>query len=238
MKRFLSPLLILSILISATCFAYSQDKINLTGTWQGPTTANGPDFEIPLVLTVVLKQSDGKITGKLYDDAGYVDGPITKVKVKNNVFTFEAVAQTPDGDIGLKFELNMKKDTLDGKWDGNDGTYGNWKALRKKAEKINLTGTWAGLAYTPDGEDSITADFKQVNDKITGTMSTASGSLNNSPIKNGKLQNGKLYLETVVFTPEGEETAIIKGTVKGKNVSGTWEIPSSGDSGTWKMAKK
>ncbi len=105
-------------------------------------------------------------------------------------------------------------------------------------DKINLTGTWAGLAYTPDGEDSFTAEFKQVKDIITGTMSTASGSLNNSQIKNGKLQNGKLYLETVVFTPEGEEKVIIKGTVKGKNVSGSWEIPNSAESGTWKMAKK
>ena len=238
MKKFLAIFLILSVVVLTASLAFSQQKINLTGTWKGATTANGDDFEIPLTFTLVLDQKTTKLTGKLKDDWGYVNCSITDCKIKDDVLTFKAIAQSTDGDIDIEFELNVQRDTLDGEWIGHEGTYGSWKAVREKAAEINLTGSWAGSVYAQEIEDLLTGEFKQENEKITGTLNTESGSLNNAVIKNGKMVNGKLYMETILTTPGGEETLIIKGTVKGKSISGDWQIPSSGETGTWKLSKK
>lgn len=109
---------------------------------------------------------------------------------------------------------------------------------QEKVVKIDLTGTWAGPAYTPDGEDIITCVIKHEGKKITGTVTDELGYINDAPINSASLSEDKLYMETTVSTPDGDFTLVMKGTIKGDTLEGEWEIPDTGDYGEWKAEKK
>lgn len=127
MKKNLSILVVLG-LFTILNSAYAAE-INLTGTWEGPTYAEGADID--LVFTVVLEHKNGAITGKLTDDMGFINCDITEAKLENNIFTFEAIANTPDGDIPMKFEMTAAENKLEGKWEAGDSVYGEWTAEKK-----------------------------------------------------------------------------------------------------------
>ena len=127
MKKNLSILAVLGLLIILNS-AFAAE-INLTGTWEGPTYAEGAGID--LVFTVVLEHKDGAITGTLTDDMGYINCDITEAKLENNIFTFEAIANTPDGDMPLKFNMTVTENKLEGKWDAGDAVYGEWTAEKK-----------------------------------------------------------------------------------------------------------
>lgn len=130
MRRILAISLALSLLfLSALPLAFSQEKVVLTGTWSGSTYVEGPGID--LVFTLVLEHKDDTITGKLNDDMGYIDSEITEAKLENNVFTFNAVAQTPDGDIPMSFKMTVTGDKMEGEWEAG-GLTGSWTPERKK----------------------------------------------------------------------------------------------------------
>lgn len=109
--------------------AYSQGKLDLTGTWEGSTFAEGPGFD--MVFTLVLKHEDDAITGKLTDDMGYIDSEITGAKLEGDVLTFEAIAMAPDGEIPMIFTLKCSSSELKGEWDAGGGeAYGEWTATK------------------------------------------------------------------------------------------------------------
>lgn len=128
-----SALFLVLFLISSMAFA--QEGNNLTGTWEGATWVAGPEIE--LVLTLVLVHDKDKITGKINDDAGYINCEITEVKLEKNVFTFNAVANAPDGDVIMTFELKVAGDKIDGQWTTEGGFSGTWTPQRKKAKEVN-----------------------------------------------------------------------------------------------------
>ena len=126
------PMIILLTLCMLFGFSLgvSAVQINLTGTWVGPTHVEGPGID--LEMTLVLEHKGDTITGKFNDDMGFVDCEITDAKLEGNVFTFKAVANTPDGDVAMKTTVTVNGDTMEGKWEGEDGTYGEWTAKRQK----------------------------------------------------------------------------------------------------------
>ena len=236
MKKVLPIIMIFFILILSTSLAFSQKKSDLTGTWKGSTFVNGP--EIDLVLTLVLEQKADVITGKLNDDLGYINSPITEVKLKNNVLTFKSIAQTPDGDVEMTFEMAVTKETLDGTWKAGDEAYGDWTAKKVKEVKVSLTGTWVGPAETPDGEDLITFVLTLTGNKVSGTLSDEFGFFNKTPIKNGKFEKNKISFESIVSTPDGELNVVMEGTVTGNTMKGIWELVETGETGSWSAKKK
>jgi len=108
--------------------AYSQEKLDLTGTWEGSTFAEGAGFA--LVFTLVLEHKDDAITGKLSDDMGYIDSEITEVKLEGDVLTFEAIAMAPDGNLTMLFTLKCSDEELKGEWDAEGEAFGEWTATK------------------------------------------------------------------------------------------------------------
>ncbi|UCC39286.1 MAG: hypothetical protein JSV96_16030 [Candidatus Aminicenantes bacterium] len=130
MRRFFTISLALSFLfLFISPLAPSQAKVDLNGTWEGSTLVEGAGIE--LVLTLVLEHKADTITGKLNDDQGYIDSEITEVTLENNVLTFNAIANTPDGDIPMSFKMTVTGDKMEGEWEAG-GVYGSWSPERKK----------------------------------------------------------------------------------------------------------
>lgn len=129
MKRILAILSTLSLLFILPLVS-SQEKVNLSGTWEGPTYVEEAGIE--LALTLVLEHKNDTITGKLNDDMGYIDSEITDAKLEDNVFTFKAVAQTPDGEVPMSFKMTVTGDKMEGEWDAEGVATGSWAPERKK----------------------------------------------------------------------------------------------------------
>lgn len=235
MKKFLSVVFIFCILVLSFNLTFAQ-KVDLSGTWKGATFAAGPDID--LNLTLVIEHKDNKITGKLKDDLGFINSPITEAKLVENTLTFKSIAQTPDGDVDMTFKLSVKKDVLDGSWKADDGTTGDWTAKKVVVKPVELTGTWIGPADTPDGSDDITCKLALEGSKVTGTLNDVFGYFTNTPIKEGKFENNKISFKSVVATPDGNMNVIMKGTVKGSQISGYWELVETGETGNWKATKQ
>ena len=95
---------------------------------EGPTLVEGAGIE--LVLTLVVEQEGDEIKGKINDDQGFIDCEITEPKLEGNTFTFLAVANTPDGDYEMIFEVEIEGNTMTGTWEV-EGMYGEWTAEKK-----------------------------------------------------------------------------------------------------------
>jgi len=128
MKNKIAVLMSLALIVSASTM-FAQGGINLTGTWEGPTLAEGPDID--LTFTLVLEHKGTAITGKLNDDMGYIDCEITDAKLEKNVLTFNAIANTPDGDIDMAFTMTVSAKKMEGAWEAGDMVQGDWTAEKK-----------------------------------------------------------------------------------------------------------
>lgn len=128
MQKKAAVFMCLAMLLS-TGMSFAQAKIDLNGTWEGPTLAEGPEIE--LTFTLVLEHKGTAITGRLNDDMGYVDCEITEAKLANNVLTFNAVANTPDGDLDMTFKMTVTGNKMEGSWEASDMVSGDWTAEKK-----------------------------------------------------------------------------------------------------------
>jgi len=234
MKKALT-LLLSMVMIFSFSILISQEKTDLTGTWKGATYVEGADIE--LLLTLVLDHKGSAITGKLNDDMGYIDTPISEGKLANNVLTFKGITYPPEGETPIVFTLTVTGDQMKGSWKAGEYT-GEWTAQKEKKQKIDFTGTWYGPINTPDGEDNATWTVKYQDGVFSGNITDELGYMDNAPLKNFVIKNNTIALDIVVSIPEGDMTVKVKGTIKGDTIEGTWEIPDMGDSGTWSASKK
>ena len=128
MRGKLSLILALTVLIFSGSLL-SSGKTDLTGTWEGETYVEGGPT---LMLTLALEHKGDAITGSLSDDMGYIDSEITEAKFEGEVFTFQAVAQSPAGEIVLDFKVTVTGNSMEGAWESEDGAYsGEWTATRE-----------------------------------------------------------------------------------------------------------
>ncbi|MFC2165853.1 hypothetical protein ACFLT2_12770 [Acidobacteriota bacterium] len=125
--------LLLYVAITVLIFSglmFASGKTDLTGTWEGETYVEGGPT---LLLTLTLEHKGDAITGTLADDMGYIDSEITEAKLEGEAFTFQAVAQTPAGEVALNFKVTVAGDSMEGAWESEDGAYsGEWTATRGK----------------------------------------------------------------------------------------------------------
>jgi hypothetical protein len=128
MKRI--TVLLLALILA---FGFSQlgarADVDLTGTWEGPTYAEGAGME--LVLTLVLEQQGSTISGTIKDDQGYVDCEIKEPSLEDDVLKFQAMAVTPGGDLFVEFRMQVTESTMEGEWQAEDGSSGIWNPKKK-----------------------------------------------------------------------------------------------------------
>jgi len=128
MKK-LHILMLLMTLSFGSSLQGAREAVDLTGTWEGPTFAEGAGIE--LVLTLVLKQEGDTISGTIKDDQGYIDCEIEEPGLENEILKFKAMAVTPAGDLAVEFEMTVKGSDMEGEWQAEDGTYGIWNPEKK-----------------------------------------------------------------------------------------------------------
>jgi hypothetical protein len=97
--------------------AHAQDYKPLIGTWSMTSETSGD----PVQWTLVLKESEGKLTGSLKTDEG--EQPAKDFSYANSTIKFKAPYQDQDYDVELKAAAGK----LEGTWSGNGDsgkTYG------------------------------------------------------------------------------------------------------------------
>jgi hypothetical protein len=128
MRRKLLLIMGLAVFILSS-FVFSLGKTDLTGTWEGETYVEGGPT---LVLTLILEHKGDEITGTLADDMGYIDAEISDAKLEGDAFSFNAIAQTPVGELTLIFKVTVAENSMEGAWESEDGAYaGEWTATRE-----------------------------------------------------------------------------------------------------------
>ncbi len=128
MKK-LHILLLMLILSCSSSLLDAREAVDLAGTWEGPTYAEGAGIE--LILTLVLKHEGDGISGTITDDQGFIDCEIEEASLDNDVIKFKALAVTPAGDLLVDFELKVTESTMEGEWQAEDGTSGIWNPAKK-----------------------------------------------------------------------------------------------------------
>ena len=100
-----------------------------------------------------------------------------------------------------------------------------------KEKKVNITGTWEMTVESPQGAMTITANYKQEGETLTGTHVSEMGE---APLKGTVKGNEIVY--TLNIDAGGQQMSIVhKATVDGDAIKGTAEI---GDMGTMSFTAK
>jgi hypothetical protein len=128
MKK-LNICLLMLILAGSAGLSDAREDANLTGTWEGATYAESAGAE--LVLTLVLEEEDGIISGTIKDDMGYLDCAVEGAGLENGILKFKATAVTPGGDLIVEFEMKVTGSTMEGEWQAEDGSSGTWNPEKK-----------------------------------------------------------------------------------------------------------
>ncbi len=81
----------------------------------------------------------------------------------------------------------------------------------------DITGTWSGTLSMGDNQMTLTYNFKQDGEKLTGTVTGGQG--DPLTLNDGKVQGDKLTFTVNVPTPNGDMKITNEGTVKGEEIT-------------------
>ena len=172
---FMSVVLLLIFPASA-----AQEKIGLTGIWEGVIYIVDKDIEME--LTLVLTEKDGTLSGKITDDWGFLNCDIKEPKRENNVLTFKALVETSSDDHQMSFQMKISNTKMEGQWESL-GSFGSRSALRKNEdyeknkkgfEIKDITGIWEGPAAFKSSSGSkriLTLVLEEKDGTLSGTFS-------------------------------------------------------------------
>ena len=105
--------------------------------------------------------------------------------------------------------------------------------------KVNLVGTWVGAAVLegqPDNE--LTLVMVEKEGVLSGTITGEYGTLVDTPLENIKVEKGVFTFDVMVAAGGGDIKAVFKMTVAGDKMTGEFDIPDMGASGTWEAEKQ
>lgn len=95
---------------------------------------------------------------------------------------------------------------------------------QEAAKKVDMTGAWELNVEAPQGPMTITANFKQEGETLTGTHVSEMGEV---PLK-GTIK-GNEFEYTVTIDAGGQQMSIVhKGKVDGDTITGTAELGEMG----------
>ncbi len=101
----------------------------------------------------------------------------------------------------------------------------------KKAEKVDVTGTWELTVESPQGAMTMTANYKQEGETLTGTHVSEMGEM---PLK-GTVKGVEISY-TLTIDAQGQQFVIThKGKVDGDTITGTADL---GEMGSMKWTAK
>ena len=102
-----------------------------------------------------------------------------------------------------------------------------------KDKKVNITGTWEISVESPQGAMTITANYKQEGEKLTGTHVSEMGE---SPLTGTVVGNQITY--TLTIDMGGQQMSLVhKAKVEGDTITGTADFGGMGTA-TWTVKRK
>lgn len=247
MEKILSKILFLILSTLVSISFVSQEKINLTGTWEGTIYIAGIDIEME--LTLVLTEREGIISGRITDDWGYINCDITEPKRENDVLTFKALVETSSDDHQMSFKMIISKAKMEGQWESL-GSFGSWTAQRKneddeknkKGFKIkDITGIWEGPAAfksSPGSKRILTLVLEEKDGTLSGTFSDEAGT-KYTQVAITNFHKNNLILDISFQSGDREFKMSANMTLKDASLmKGKFQIPEMKREGIWKAEKK
>ena len=247
MKKSLLTILFFVIFILCPIIVISQEKNDLTGTWEGTIYIAGIDIEMELIL--VLKEENGILSGKITDDWGYIDCDLIEPKRENNTLTFKALVETSSDEHQMIFEMTITKYEMEGRWESL-GSYGNFSFIKKKEGenktwkelKIeDITGVWKGTAAykeDPGSKNILTLVLEEKEGNLSGTFSDQFGTHYNQ-VKIKSFQENNLLLEIAFAFRNDIYVMDIDAVVKDdSHMKGKFRIEKMGRTGIWNAEKQ
>jgi hypothetical protein len=247
MRKILSSAILLLFFTSVPNPVGSQEKINLTGIWEG--TIYIADIDIDMELTLVLTERDGTISGRITDDWGYINCDITDPNRENNVLTFNALVETSSNDHQMSFKMIISKAKMEGQWESR-GSFGTWTAQKKNEddeknrlgfEIKDIIGTWEGPAAfksSPGSKRILTLVLEEKDGALSGTFSDEGGT-KYTQVVIANFHKTNLILD--IFFQSGGRAFKMNANMTLKDAShmkGKFEIPEMKREGIWKAEKK
>lgn len=247
MRKFLSSAMLLLFFTLFSNPVGAQEKINLTGIWEG--TIYIADIDIDMELTLVLTERNGTISGRITDDWDYINCDITEPNRENNVLTFKALVETPSDDHQMSFKMIISKAKMEGQWESL-GSFGSWTAQRKNEDdeksklgfKIkDITGIWEGPAAfksSPHSKRTLTLVLEEKDGTLSGIFSDESGT-KYTQVVIANFHKNNLILDISFQNGDREFEMNANMTLKdSSHMKGKFKIPEMKIEGIWKAEKK
>jgi len=132
MKRSVKFTLLAALMLISGLSIMAQKPADLVGTWVGLATMEGEAETNE--LTLVLTMEDGKLIGHMTDQyAAFNENPIEEVTLENDSFNFTVKAESPEGELTVKFTMIVNGDSMEGELELVEwGVPGTWEATKQK----------------------------------------------------------------------------------------------------------
>jgi hypothetical protein len=192
----------------------------------------------PVELELELRQEGAQVVGTAAMLQNAV--PLTNLKFEDPELSLEMAL----GALSFKLRGTLKDGKFTGTYEQIGGDLkGPWSAERRAASATQaaapspaqssgaVTGSWSSVSVTPQGELALDLALEQTGEKVTGTVSSALGSL---PILNGSFRDSRLRYD-VEF---GGTTYRTEGTLSGDKFQGEWSAVGGTDKGAWSATRK
>ncbi len=199
----------------------------ILGKWLAKAeTPNGP-----MEVEFELKQEGDLLTGTAKLFQGSI--PLSAVKFEDPNLAIDLSFE------GGTFKLRgvLKEGKFSGTWEQVGGDVkGTWTAERRAAPVVTaaaggISGIWASVATTPNGELPLSLELKQEGDKVTGSLSSDMGSL---PIQAGSFKENKLQFDVEI----GTNVYRVQATLQEDKFTGNWAPAGGGEGGAWSAKRK
>lgn len=247
MKRYILATLSLLIVFWAANPCFAENNNGLSGTWKGILYISELDIDMEIVL--VLEEKNGTLTGRISDDWGYLDGDIIDPAFERDILTFEALAQSSQGDRPMIFRMAVGENEMRGEWNSL-GSSGDWilakmetgeNTDRKEFKIEDIVGVWEGpAAYKsdPGSKNILSLTLEEREGELFGTFSDQFGTIYDRVVIES-FEANKLLLE-IGFTL-GNDSYVLELDIELKSDSylrGKFTIEKMGRTGIWTAKKK
>lgn len=193
----------------------------------------------PIELEFEIRQEGGQVVGSAAMMQNAI--PLSNLKFEDPALSVEIAF----GALAFRLAGTLKDGKFTGTYEQIGGDLkGPWTAERPAAAAQTaaaagaasagtggVTGAWAAVSATPNGDLPHDLVVEQQAEKVTGNVSTAMGSL---PILNGSFRDKKLRYDIDL----GGTTYRIEGTLAGDKLSGEWSAVGGTDKGAWNATRK
>ncbi len=225
MRRLFLSLAVLALGVNASVQA-ADDVKDPTGTWQWEYDYG----QGPIDNTLVVKNTDGKITG--YYDNGTAKVDIAKGEFKDDKFTAAMTLELDGQELKVELEGEVTNDDLEGLITvdvGGEILEFDWEAKRGLVN-ADVVGTWELEINSPDGQVfTPTVIITEKDDKLTAKYDADDAG--EFDVDRVEIKDGALEFDVTVELDGNELDLTFIGKARGETMTGDLEYDLAGTTG-------